>query len=123
MCEQDLTGQNPDDLEDWVRALASDPCDTGHSQTSTGFSIDSLGAANWLIRKIKESRAYADRVRAWAQVEVERAEKDEARLLERFGNQLREWVVAELGHDPRRRSLALPAGAIGLRPQPPRLVV
>src|SRR4026209_79229 len=77
----------------------------------TAFAIDSPKAANWLARRGKEARAYADHVRAWAAAEIDRAECEERRLMERYGRQLETWLRAELAaRRGKQRSIALPAG-------------
>lgn len=80
------------------------------------FHVVDEQSANWVIRKITESRRYGDRVRAWAAAEIRRSEREEAFLMRRFGRELEDWCrhqLAARGH--RQRSLILPAGRIGLR--------
>lgn len=87
-----------------------------------GFSVHDEATANWVIRKILEARAYAAHVNAWAALELRRAEREERFFLERFGPQLEAWARERLAH-ARRKSLRLPAGAIGFRTAPPHLSV
>lgn len=80
------------------------------------FHVVDEQSANWVIRKITESRRYGDRVRAWAAAEIRRSEREEAFLMRRFGRELEDWCrhqLAERGH--RQRSLNLPAGRVGFR--------
>lgn len=90
------------------------------SQSANGvrepFSVRDAQTANWLIRKVKESRAYAERVCKWAEAELRRTKQEERFLLERYGPQLEKWLAQKLSDDGwRRKSLALPAGRAGLR--------
>jgi hypothetical protein len=88
------------------------------------FHIHDEHTANWLVRQVVEARAYADRVRQWAKDEVRRAERSEEKLMYLFGDQLRKWCTDELtARGGRLRSLHLPAGQLGFRRQPERLVV
>jgi hypothetical protein len=80
--------------------------------------------ANWLVRKIKESRDYRARVAAWAEREIHRAEREEKLLFARFGEQLEKWIIALLSEDGnRRKSVSLPAGQVGFRLVPPNLLI
>ena len=89
-----------------------------------GFRIDDEAKASWAVRKIVEARAYGTRVQEWARRESARAERDEQWLLRRFGPELEAWLRAELERrGGRRRSVALPAGTLGVRLQPARLQV
>jgi hypothetical protein len=123
MSEEHSIRKNVDDREDWTSSSVPDGGDTREAPTSTSFCVDSPESANWLIRKVKEARDYAARVQSWAESEVQRAVKEESRLLDRFGHQLRQWVEAELVRNHRRRSLSLPAGTVGLRMQPAQIRV
>lgn len=88
------------------------------------FSICDTTSANWVVRKIVEARAYADRVRKWAALELRRAEREEEFFFRRFGVELEAWSKAEVsktsGH---RKSLCLPSGVVGFRTAPVSLVV
>jgi hypothetical protein len=88
------------------------------------FSVRDAATANWVIRKITESRAYGRKVRAWAEAEVKRAEREENQLLHRYGGQLEEFARQQiyLQHDG-RKSVSLPAGTIGFRIEPTRLAI
>lgn len=88
------------------------------------FAIDSHDRANWLVRKVVAARAYALHVKEWAEQEQRRAEREEKTLMFLFGRQLEAWAKAEIaGLGGRRKSLALPAGTVGYRQTPLRLVV
>lgn len=88
------------------------------------FRIDSKEAANWVVRKINEARAYARRCDEWCEREKARAAKTEEFLLRRLGRELEDWAKGEIAEQgARRKSVHLPAGAVGFRRQPPRLVV
>jgi hypothetical protein len=88
------------------------------------FAVRDAASANWVVRKIAESRLYALRVKAWAAAELRRAERQEQFFLLRYGRQLEDWarLQVEQQHD-RRRSVSLPAGNIGFRAEPTRLSV
>jgi hypothetical protein len=86
------------------------------------FEVCDRTSANWLVRRINEARAYADHVKAWAALELRRAEREERFFIERYGGQLENWARAEISR-LRRKSLKLPAGTIGFRKEPPRLMV
>ncbi len=80
------------------------------------FHVVDEQSANWVVRKITESRRYGDRVRAWAAAEIRRSEREEAFLMRRFGRELEDWCRHQLAaHGHRQRSLNLPAGRIGFR--------
>ncbi|MBA3775434.1 MAG: host-nuclease inhibitor Gam family protein [Betaproteobacteria bacterium] len=88
------------------------------------FSVHNAATANWVVRKIVEARAYGQRVKAWAELEQRRAQREEAFLLRRFGVELETWARQQIAqqHDG-RRSVSLPAGGIGFRIEPTRLCV
>ena len=88
------------------------------------FSIHDATSANWVIRKIVEARAYADRVRQWAALEVRRAQSEEEFFLHRFGVELESWAKAEVAKTgDHRKSLCLPSGVVGFRIAPLSLVI
>jgi hypothetical protein len=88
------------------------------------FHVRDKGGANWVVRKILECRAYRERVARWAQAETLRADRQEAFLLHRFGGELEAWAREQIGKQHgRRRSIALPAGVLGLRREPTKLIV
>lgn len=88
------------------------------------FAVRDAASANWVVRKVVEARRYAEHVQAWAAAEVRRAEREEAFLMRRFGTQLEEWARRQVQtqHDG-RKSVALPAGAVGFRCGRSRLIV
>jgi hypothetical protein len=89
-----------------------------------GFSIDNADRANWLVRRIIEARAYADRVRTWSAREERRAKRDEQRLMYLFGRQLEIWTSQELvANGDKRKSIRLPAGTVGFNRIGPKLVI
>ncbi|MGC4031355.1 MAG: host-nuclease inhibitor Gam family protein [Tepidisphaeraceae bacterium] len=88
------------------------------------FQITDEKTANWLVKRIQQSREYAARVKAWAEQELRRAAREEATLNFLFGRQIESWAKDEIGKfNGRRKSLCLPAGTVGFRSQPTRLVV
>ena len=88
------------------------------------FSVRDAGSANWVVRRIVEARRYAEHVRAWAAVELRRAERDEQFFLQRYGGQLEAWARAEIvARGAHRRSVGLPAGTIGFRRERPHLLI
>lgn len=86
------------------------------------FEVHDAKSANWVVRRIVESRAYAEHVKQWAELELRRAERDEQFFLTRFGPQLEAWARGEIAR-LRRKSVKLPAGTLGFRTDPPRLLV
>ncbi len=94
------------------------------AQVPERFSVVDEGSANWVIRRIVEARAYAERVAAWAQIESRRARREEAFFLLRFGGQLEAWAQEQIAQrGGRQKSLNLPSGRIGFRTAPPKLVI
>jgi phage host-nuclease inhibitor protein Gam len=88
------------------------------------FAVRDAESANWVIRKIGDSRLYALRVKAWAAAELRRAERQEQFFMMRYGKQLEDWARQQIEqqHDC-RRSVSLPAGNVGFRAEPTRLSV
>lgn len=88
------------------------------------FHIRDEGSANWAVRKILECRAYRERVARWAQAETLRAERQETFFMHRFGGELEAWAREQIGKQHgRARSIALPAGVLGVRREPTKLLV
>ena len=89
-----------------------------------GFTVRDAASANWVVRKIVEVRAYAERVKTWAELEQRRAQREDDFLLRRFGSELEAWARRQIAqqHDG-RRSVSLPAGSVGFRVAPTRLAV
>lgn len=89
-----------------------------------GFSVDCQDHANWVVRKISEARAYAERVKQWADREAARAAREEETLLFLFGRQLEAWTeqqIEQLGG--KRKSVPLPAGTVGFRSTQSKIVI
>jgi hypothetical protein len=87
------------------------------------FCIDDEASANWLVRKITSARAYAERVKAFADQELRRAEREERTLLFLFGRQIEMWAKSQIDKLHNRKSLSLPAGEVGYRTIAPKLVI
>jgi phage host-nuclease inhibitor protein Gam len=88
------------------------------------FVVDSDEAANWVTRKITEARAYARRCEEWCEREKVRAKRTEDFFLWRFGSQLVQWAGARIAEQGgRRKSVNLPAGTLGFRHEPPKIIV
>ncbi|HEV2294697.1 MAG TPA: host-nuclease inhibitor Gam family protein [Tepidisphaeraceae bacterium] len=88
------------------------------------FHVRDEDSANWVLRKVTECRAYRERVARWAQAETLRAERQEALLMRRFGGELEAWTREQIGKQHgRAKSLALPAGVLGFRREPTKLLI
>jgi phage host-nuclease inhibitor protein Gam len=88
------------------------------------FEVTDEGTANWLCRKIRASRAYADEVRIWADRETARAAREEKVLMFLFGRQLERWARDRIARlKGKKKSINLPAGTVGFRASTPRLVI
>jgi hypothetical protein len=93
-------------------------------QGQEGFSVHDAATANWVVRKIVEARAYAARVKAWAELEQRRARREEDFLIRRFGGELEAWARKQIAQQlDARRSVSLPAGCVGFRTEPTRLTI
>lgn len=97
--------------------------DHDHPVVPERFKVHSEATANWLVRRIIEARGYHQSVKAWADREIKRADRDEAFFLGRYGPELESWLHRQLQGQHRRRSIPLPAGTVGFRRQPPKLMV
>lgn len=88
------------------------------------FTVHNDKTANWIVRRIVEARAYAQRAKQWAEDEQNRARREEQFFLYRFGPQMQRWLEQELaqrgGH---AKSISLPAGRLGLRHCGPKIEV
>lgn len=91
------------------------------TQVTTTHTFDDQ-AANRVVKRIHGLRDYQRRVEAWAATEMNRAQKQEQRLLQYFTPHLEAFARQRLGNS-RRRSIALPGGTISLRRQPVRPTV
>lgn len=88
------------------------------------FHVRDEQSASWVVRKINEERAYRRRVADWCEAETRRSERREAFLLHRFGAELADWTRRQLAKQfGKRRSVPLPAGIVGFRIEPTRIVV
>ena len=88
------------------------------------FSVQDESSANWLLRRVLASRDYGEKVKAFAQQELRRAEREERTLLFLFGRQLQAWTKGELQKlNGRRKSLALPAGILSFKTVPASLQI
>lgn len=88
------------------------------------FHVRDEKTASWLIRKICEERTHRQRVLDWYETETRRSNQREQFLLQRFGGELSEWTRQELGRQlGRRRSIHLPAGIVGFRTEPMKIVI
>jgi len=84
------------------------------------FEVRDSSSANWLVRKILEARAYAASVKEWAALEIRRAEREEKFLIDHYGHQLESWARQQI-NGSRRKSIKLPAGAVGFRTESTKL--
>ena len=88
------------------------------------FCIDSEQAANWLVRRVVAAREYGQKVKAFAEQELRRAEREEQTLLFLFGRQIEAWARGEVEKfNGRRKSICLPAGTLSFRRQNATLVI
>jgi phage host-nuclease inhibitor protein Gam len=88
------------------------------------FAIVDADSANWLVRKIMNARAYAARVKEWAEQEQRRADREEKTLMHLFGQQMERWARDEIDKlKGKRKSVNLPAGVVGFRHLGPALQV
>jgi hypothetical protein len=90
--------------------------------TPEGFSVHDHATANWVVRKIVETRRYRRRIREWAELETRRAEREEQFFMMRFGRQLEDWALSQIAAGD-RKSVKLPAGTVGYRTEAIRLEV
>ena len=115
----------------WHRINAIEPGEGAAPETATetvevdpAFHVTNEQTANWVCRHIVQAREMAAKAKAWAEREIAQAERDEAFFLARFGVELQAWLetqIAEKGG--KRKSIDLPAGRVGFRAHPARLVV
>jgi hypothetical protein len=88
------------------------------------FAITDEKSANWLVRKIINAREYGLSVKAWADREKRRAEREEMTLLFLFGRQIEAWTKDQIEKlNGRRKSISLPAGTVAIRSENPKLVI
>lgn len=89
-------------------------------RSKNGFHVTDFRSACWLVRRIVEARDYRRRVEEWAALELRRAEREESFFLARWGRELEDWTRQQIAQQHRRKSVALPAGTVGFRLEPPR---
>ena len=88
------------------------------------FAIVDENSANWLVRKIIAARQYIVSVKAWADLEQKRAQREETTLMFLFGRQIENWTKDQIEKlDGRRKSISLPAGTLGFRSEKRKLVI
>jgi hypothetical protein len=88
------------------------------------FHVRDEGSANWVVRKIAECRSYRAHVARWGQAETLRAERQEIFLMRRFAGELEAWAREQIGKQHgRAKRLSLPAGVLGFRREPTKLIV
>lgn len=89
-----------------------------------GFHIHDAASANWALRLIVAERDYQARTAAWYEAETRRSQRREEWLMYRFAGQLERWTRGELAKQyGKRRSVRLPAGVLGIKSQPTKVVV
>lgn len=94
------------------------------AEVNDRFRVRDEASASWVVRKVNEERAHRARVQTWYEAEMRRSERRERFLLQRFGAELIEWARQYVARQfPKRRSIHLPAGVIGFRTEPARIVV
>ena len=93
-------------------------------EVPTEFHVCDDDSANWVVRKIVEARAYAKHCAEWCEREQSRAKNEEEFFLFRYGQQLLDFTRQKItAAGARRKSVGLPAGMIGFRAEPAKLVV
>jgi hypothetical protein len=88
------------------------------------FHVRDERTANWVLRLIVGERDYRKRIAAWYEAETRRSERREQFLFHRFGAELEAWTRQQLASQHgSRRSVQLPAGVLGFRVEPTKLVI
>jgi phage host-nuclease inhibitor protein Gam len=91
---------------------------------ASDFQVQDDDSANWVIWKIVAARLRAQRAAEYGQREQNRAQREEAFFLFRYGPQLRDYARQKLQEQGgKAKSVHLPAGTLAFRKQPPKLVV
>lgn len=130
--ERDVDRAIPEPGESNIPAPAVEPAGgdddddgiAGAPAVPPSFAVVDAATANWVVRRILEARAYAERVRRWAELELRRAEREESFFVRRFGGELEAWARSEVARlTDGRRSVRLPSGVVGFRTAPPSLQV
>ncbi len=94
------------------------------AQVPEKFRVTDESSANWVVRRIAEAKAYAEKVSAWAEAETRRAQREQAFFLGRFGPELEAWAHKKIkARGGRQKSNHLPAGRVGYRTKPAKLVI
>ncbi len=101
----------------------ADP-DLTQSAAPDTFAVNDDDSANWLVRRIIEARNYSARCAEWCEREQARAARTEQFFLWRYGPQLVRWLESRIAEDGgRRKSVNLPAGTVGFRSEPAKVVI
>lgn len=88
------------------------------------FHVRDQQSANWVLKKIIAEREYRARCAVWFEAETRRSERREQFLMHRFGMELEEWTRQQIASKyGKRRSVHLPAGMLGFRTAPAKLVI
>jgi len=111
--------------DDDATGIAADRIDAlEFAEVDDRFHVRDEQSASWVVRKIVEERAHRLRVANWCVAETRRSERREQFLMHRFGAELAEWVRQQLAKQfGKRRSVHLPAGVVGFRAEPTRIIV
>ena len=111
----------------WHRITAIEPGTESPGMASENVEVDPAfhvvneQCANWVIRHVVQAREQASKAKAWAERECDQAERTEAFFMNRFGDELRAWLKTDLA-DSDRKSVDLPAGRVGTKKAPAKLV-
>jgi hypothetical protein len=69
------------------------------------FAITDEKTANWLVRKIVAARQYIATVKAWADLETKRAQREEMTLNRQFKLAISNWMKDMVNQELERRQL------------------
>jgi hypothetical protein len=98
--------------------------DTAPVAVDEEFHVRDQESANWVLKKIIAEREYRARCVAWFKAETRRSERREQFLVRRFEVELKEWTRQQITSKyGKRHSIHLPAGVLGFRTAPAKLVV
>ena len=92
------------------------------TEPTFAFVIDSLDRAEWLLSKLANLDAEADRMKANTAKRLQELAADRAQLLYRFEADLTQWARIEAARR-RRKSVTLANGVVSFRTVPARFVV
>jgi hypothetical protein len=102
----------------------ADRADLAEYAVEPGFSVCDEETANLVVWRIVAARIRAERAIAFAEAESNRAKREEAFFLGRYGTQLEQFARRKLAEAKgRRKTVRLPAGSLCFRNQPPHLVI